>query len=425
MLNGLSHVPIAAVLAGLCVAHPGAVHAQEPPSERAKVVARYLWEPSGLIAEPDPIERAAIFGDRHLGGRPIVNGFYVSWGDMIPGSGWIDLGPGYRHFYAEDRMFLDASASLSWRGYTMARARFELPRLARSRITLGSAVSWQDAKQVAFFGEGPASLHSNLSEFRLQSLDLAGYATFRPTPSIAVEAQAGWLRPSVLAPAGVFQRHRPSTRDVFPGDVVFSVGSQPSFLHTEAGVRWDTRDYPDHPTDGGLLRAAAARYADRDGGVFTFRRFEVEGARFVPLADSRVVLAVHGWVVASDADEGRAVPFYLQPALGGSNSLRSYADYRFHDRQLLLLNAEARVKLMTHVDAAVFVDAGNVAGRVRDLDLSKRSYGAGLRLHSRRATFGRVDVAHGGEGWRVLFRLNDPLALARVGRRGATPPFTP
>lgn len=63
---------------------------------------------------------------------------------------------------------------------------------------------------------------------------------------------------------------------------------------------------------------------------------------------------------------------------------------------------------MAHVDAAAFVDAGNVAPRVGDLNLEKRSYGAGLRIHNRKQTFGRVDIARGGEGWRFVVRLTDP-----------------
>jgi outer membrane protein assembly factor BamA len=138
-----------------------------------------------------------------------------------------------------------------------------------------------------------------------------------------------------------------------------------------------------------------------------------------------VVIAAHGWLVVSDTREGQVVPFYLQPSIGGHNSLRGYADYRFHDRNLLLINAEARVAMMTHVDAVAFVDAGNVASRVRDLDLGKRSYGAGLRLHSRRQTYARLDVARGDEGWRFVFRLSDPLSLTRIWRRTAAVPFVP
>ena len=48
---------------------------------------------------------------------------------------------------------------------------------------------------------------------------------------------------------------------------------------------------------------------------------------------------------------------------------------------------------MSHLDLAVFADAGNVARRPRDLNLDKQSYGAGLRLHTRRDTFAMLDVA--------------------------------
>ncbi len=77
-----------------------------------------------------------------------------------------------------------------------------------------------------------------------------------------------------------------------------------------------------------------------------------------------------GWSVRK-SNAGHSVPFYLQPSLGGSNSLRSFTDYRFHDDNMLLANAEVRLALMTHLDLAVFADAGNVASRAGDLDLAQ------------------------------------------------------
>jgi len=159
--------------------------------------------------------------------------------------------------------------------------------------------------------------------------------------------------------------------------------------------------------------------------VFTFKRYESEAAGFLPIAGGRVVLALHGWAVTSDTGPDQLVPFYLQPSLGGSNSLRGYSDYRFHDRNMLVVNAEARIALMTHLDLAVFADAGNVAAQWRDLDLARQSFGAGLRLHTRRTTFARLDAARGDEGWRVMFRLTDPLDLARLTRRSGSAPFVP
>lgn len=56
---------------------------------------------------------------------------------------------------------------------------------------------------------------------------------------------------------------------------------------------------------------------------------------------------------------------------------------------------EARLAVTRHVDAAAFADAGGVASRLADLGLDRTSYGIGVRMHTSRANFLRVDVAHG------------------------------
>jgi hypothetical protein len=415
---------IFAVVSG---ADPGAAMAQAPgaDTQTPPPVPETAFEPQGFVREPAPLERAVVFMDRHFASGDTTNGLYFDFWNMPPGAGWISAGPGYRQWYAKDRAFIDASAAISWRGYKTMQARVELPKLARSRLAVGSQVRWQDLTQVDFFGEGGDTLESNRSAYRIKSTNLVGYGTLRLADWIGIGAQIGWLDPSILPRAGTFEGDYPDARELFPGNIVFGLPEQPTFVHTEASITADTRDFPGHPLRGGLYRAALTNYSDRDAGIFSFRRYEAEAAHFVPLADSRVVLALRGWMIGSDTDEGRVVPFYLQPGIGGHNSLRGYRDYRFHDRNFLLVNAEARASLTTHVDAAVFFDAGNVASRVAELNLDKRAYGVGLRVHSRRQTFARLDVARGGEGWRLVVRLTDPLNLARLSRRAAALPFVP
>lgn len=379
--------------------------------------------PQGLLQEPAIIERAVTFVDRRQGNGEFTNGFYPHLWNMIPGAGWLSAGPGYRRWYAKDQVFVDASAAVSWRGYKTAQARFELPTIASGRLALGTQVGLNDFTQVNYFGEGPEARQGNRSEYRIKAQSFAGYVTVKPAEWAGIGAQIGWLRPSILPRAGWFESDRPDTRQVFASNPVFLVGDQPTFQQREVSATADTRDFPLHPTSGGLYRAAAASYTGSDD-VFSFTRYEAEGAHFVPLG-SLVVIALHGWIVASDPGAGQIVPFYLQPSLGGHNTLRSYSDYRFHDRNMAVINAEARIAAMAHVDAAVFFDAGNVAATLGDLNFDKRSYGAGIRLHTRRQTFARVDVARGGEGWRLLLRFTDPLDLSRLSRRLVNAPFVP
>ncbi|HEY2594695.1 MAG TPA: hypothetical protein VGK33_12420, partial [Chloroflexota bacterium] len=61
----------------------------------------------------------------------------------------------------------------------------------------------------------------------------------------------------------------------------------------------------------------------------------------------------------------------------------------------------------------------------QDLNLDKLSVGGGLRLHTDKETFARLDVAYGAEGWNAVFRTSDPLRLARLTRRVAAVPFVP
>ncbi len=369
-----------------------------------------LSEPQGLIAEPEQVTRVALFADRHLAKGDLTNGFYVDFGKMIPGAGWLSAGPGYRKWFGRDTMLLDGSAAYSWNGYKTVQARAVLPKFAKSRLALSTQVRWMDYGDVDYFGVGPDTLESARTQFAIQATHLAVHATLRPARWFDIDAQVGVLSPSL--------KDSPLSRTMPKAD-------QPTLVPSALSMTIDTRNFREHPTSGLLLRGAASHYEDRDTGAFTHQRYEGEMAGFIPMAGERVVLALHGWVVTTPRDDDTSVPFYMLPSLGGANTLRSFADYRFHDRNMLVANAELRIAMMTHVDLAMFADAGNVAARIHDLDLDKRSYGAGLRFHARRLTFARIDVAQGNEGWRFLFRLTDPFALSRLERRAAVVPFVP
>jgi outer membrane protein assembly factor BamA len=174
-----------------------------------------------------------------------------------------------------------------------------------------------------------------------------------------------------------------------------------------------------------MYRAAWSRFVDQNDSSFTFDRAELETVQAVPVRADMWTVVLHGWTALTPSTGERAVPAYLLPSLGGANSLRSFADYRFHDRHLLLLSAESRWALFPRIDVAAFVDAGGVAARASDLRLREASFGGGVRVHLNRATVARLDIAGGREGWRLLFRMNEVFRLSRLSRVVAPLPFTP
>jgi hypothetical protein len=381
-----------------------------------------LFEEPGLMTSA--LDLAARFMSRS-GNAPGDDGFYPKIGGMISGAGWISGGPGYRRGLFGDRAQADAHATVSWRGYLKADASLEFPLLAGGRLLAGTEAVWQDSTQVNYFGVGPDVLDEQRTQYRLQTMNIVGYARYRSTPALAISGRLGWLDgPSIQSATGPFRPDVPDTQTTFPDDPAMALGAQPDFLHGETAVTFDTRDYPDHPTRGGLARGSFAWY-QADVNRFAFRRWEAEGLQAFPLFDRGWVTVVRGWGAFSNTSHDQEVPFYLLPSLGGGDSLRGYSNYRFHDRHLLLASAESRVALLPRVDAVVFVDSGGVAPRVEDLDFSRTVYGFGFRLHSHTGTTARVDVAHNDEGWHVLYRSSDPLSLSRLKEWIAAVPFMP
>jgi hypothetical protein len=406
----------------------GALAIGRAAAQEAPPVARPHDAP-GLLPEPRMLAVGMDYAARYLGGTggdPTAAGFYPIFGGLYTGAGWLSVGGGYRAALLEDAAVADVSAALSWRGYKLARSRFELPLLAGGRLGIGSQLTWQDLTQVNYYGIGSGSFADNRSEYRIKTTDIVGFATYRPVRWLWLSGRAGWLRPpTVSSPAGPFDRGFPDARAMFPEEPAFAVERQPGFLHGDASVTVDIRDYPGHPMRGGFYRAAWTMYSDRTIDGFGFHRYELEGLQVVPILPERLTFLLHAWALTTDPRDNRDVPVYLLPSLGGSSTLRSYSDFRFHDRNLLLASIESRIALLTHVDAAVFVDAGSVARRFEVATLRDRSYGAGIRFHAHSSTIARIDAARGREGWHLSFSLNDPFRLGRFVRLAAPVPFAP
>jgi surface antigen Omp85-like protein len=384
--------------------------------------------PAGLLKEPKLIVSAIDLARDKFGdgtGTP-KSGFYPELSNMVTGAGWLAIGPGYRQFLSNGRVFIDGSAALSWHLYKMAQGRIELPTLADSHLVVGAQGMWQDETQVNYFGLGSDSTEDDRSQYRFQTHDIVGYAKYLPNSTVTINGEFGWLgRPKIMEPGGTFKGDFPDVREAYPTDPAVSLETQPSLLHSEAAITADTRNHRGYPTSGFVYRAALTQYTDRSGGTFSFREYEAEGLQLVPIGTGKWVLAFHGWTVHGDVPDGHAIPFYLLPALGGNNTLRAYSNFQFHENNLLVVNAESRLRLTPHIDMALFADAGNVAHDFGDLNLDKRAYGAGLRLHTDTTTVARMDVAHGDEGWRFVFRTTEPFRLARIRRQIAAMPFMP
>ena len=406
-----------AALALLCVAAPG--FAQEFPS----VAPGVFQEPVRLTRAVDIVERK--IGDAPTG--PASDGLFLEFGNMIVGSGWISAGPGYRKHIWSDRAVFTTSAALSWRLNYMGQARIDVPGLARGRASVGAQLFYQDARQVNYFGLGNDSPHALQSGFELRTVDATSYGQWR-VGKLTAAARAGHLGYVNVSGMSGRDPDYPDTEQLFTNATAPGLSAQPPFLHADLSVLADTRDKIADPSRGGVYRASIARYLDRDSGHFTFNLYELDASTYFAPIPGRLVLAGHAFAAMTSAAEGHEPPFYLMPNLGGSDTLRGYTDYRFYDRQMELLSLEARLRIYTHVDVAVFVDSGKVAPRISDLGFTDlhTSVGFGVRLRNATTTFGRMEVAKGSEGWRFVWKASEPFKRRTMsGGRTAVAPFVP
>jgi hypothetical protein len=346
-------------------------------------------------------------------GGPGGEGFYPELGHMPPGAGLIRGGPGYRHRLFDGRAIVDASASVSWRRYSMARASVEWPAGLDQRVTFVGNSVFQDAPQVNYFGIGARTREDAKTDYGIRSFDLSGAARIRVSERGAILGGGGLLTGVVLKPGVSGQV--PSIEQRFDAQSAPGLGDAPRYVHVDLGVERDTRDLPGYPSRGGLYRLQTTAFQDADGTDQSFRRVEADAIQYLPLYHDKTGLAVHGRVTLSQTGTGNAVPFYLLPTLGGSDTLRGYSDYRFRDRNAALVNLEYRWRVFGLMDAALFTDLGTVAPAASGLLRQpwSRDYGFGMRLHSERRSLARIDVARGAEGMRLVFSMTAPFGSSR------------
>ena len=344
---------------------------------------------------PGTAERiAARVKERFL--RP--NRFYL-WFDSVYSGGGLTGGGGYRRFYG-DQTFWNARGLLSIKGYKLVELTTDSVDLSQGRVDLHASAGWRDATQVSFYGVGGETAVEAKSNFRMQQAYVGGAVHGKGPGPIVVDFGGSYEDFSLDSGTGT----SPSIEVMYTSETAPGLGNNPAFVHLNLGGGADWRPSPGYARRGGLYALSYDAYIDTDG-IHTFDRVQAEVVQHLPLLRENWVLSFHG-VARTTIDDEDVVPFFLLPALGSGSTLRAYPSWRFRDRHSLLLAGEWRwIPNRMFLDMAFFYDAGKVTSRREDLNFSDlvHDYGVGFRLHGPMATPLRIDVAHGREGFNLVF----------------------
>jgi outer membrane protein insertion porin family len=86
----------------------------------------------------------------------------------------------------------------------------------------------------------------------------------------------------------------------------------------------------------------------------------LQGKRRKSLTENKRVFAVRLLAGFTATD----TPFSEQYFLGGADTLRGYAEDRFWGNDMLLINAEVRIPIVSSVQGVLFTDAGDAWGSI-------------------------------------------------------------
>ena len=334
-----------------------------------------------------------------------IDGWYPRMGGITRGSGFAG-GPGLRGSVFGNRLYLDASAAISTKGYTAFDARARWFEALDRRVELWTEFRFEDFPQEDFFGTGMSSSPQTRTSYDFDSADIRIRGVVKPRPWLRLSAAVGYMRPDIGTGTDA---NYPSIEQLFTDAQAPGLIDQPKFLHTTFAGEIDYRDTPGNTSSGGVYRTSFGLWNDVTLDAFDFRRVDAHAAQFVPISpDRKHVISGRAGASYVNNSTGDRVPFYFLAYVGGMDTIRSYREFRFKDENALWLSAEYKWRPRSFLSVSVFADAGETRADWQDVDLKhmRTGYGFGVGLHSSEQTILRLDLGTGGgEGWQFFIKV--------------------
>jgi outer membrane protein assembly factor BamA len=399
------------LLAVLFTSAAGSVSAQvktrtEEIEEARRERRARLWpeRESPLVGQVNKlVERGLLEGASSGKG---ANGAQLVLGGMRSGQG-MSIGVGYRRTDIwRNRIGYRGTARGTFQLAYMLDYELDFQELRTERTFVNIYSKLESSPQMDYYGQGQDSEESNRTSYLLDdiSLDLnVGYEIFN---EFNLGATAGLY--SAITGSGK-RSGVPSTEEIFNPINTPGLGEETDYFRWGAFATYDYRDIPGGPRSGGFYGVRFRRYSDEQKAEFSFEQLELQLQQFVPYFNKTRVVAVRVFTLLSFTDLGERVPFYLQAKLGGNETLRGFARYRFYDNNMIVASVEHRWHAFAGLDMALFVDAGKVTRKKEDIDFSDLDYSAGIgfRFKLRDAVVMRIDFAGSREGFRFMWTFSD------------------
>jgi outer membrane protein assembly factor BamA len=363
------------------------------PEENARLEQRLIYIKDNKVLE------------RITGG---AGGLRIKVGGMSANGGFA-IGPEYlRDDLRNGAVSVRLAAQATFRLFQRFEAELNMPKLMEGRAFWNVYAVHHNYPQLQYYGPGPDSRRGNRTDFRLE--DTAIDTTFGVKPitkmvKLTLAGSIGYLWNNV-GPGT--QKQWTNTERLFTPAQAIGINEQTDFLRYGSHAVIDYRDIPGGPRRGGFYLAQYSRYEDRKLRRHDFNKLDLELQQYIPFFNERRVIALRGRTTFTNTSAGQSVPFYMQPTLGGPDTLRGYRPFRFYGNNSLLISAEYRYEVFSGLDMAIFADAGKVTDRRAQINFRnlESSVGFGFRFNVKNNVFMRLEAAFSHEGFQIGFRFN-------------------
>ncbi|MFQ5739912.1 MAG: BamA/TamA family outer membrane protein [Acidobacteriota bacterium] len=299
-----------------------------------------------------------------------------------------------------DRDTLQARARASFQGYQELDLQWTRPT-PRGRFVFEGSRQWRPREN--FYGLGPDSQRAQRSRFALRQswVGLSWEGSLTERSKFGLGHKQTWLS----ALEGRDSRF-PSPDRFFEG----LPGLNQSLRLRQTALYWETNlTGGEYKRGARVLLGASYQSAMGESKVryFTYQA-HLEGR--LPVARERSALV--GWLdLALNRERGGSdpLPFYVQPHLGGSSTLRGFPLDRFYGKNALLATLEYRYKIHPNIQAILFFDQGQVFNRSAELRWRNwhRSYGLGIKFKTSAGTVFGIEYGQSREGFQIHITFGD------------------
>ena len=280
---------------------------------------------------------------------------------------------------------LRARAILSTRLYRKFEIGAFFPKIGSEKTQAEIWIAYQRRIRDRFFGLGARAPESSQTNYDLEQRSFNATLSHKPFKQLEL---GGYFRAFDASTYTGKNKKEPAIETLFSGSpsVVPLTRYVPGLFFNArsnnvkvagagAYAEYDARDDEHGLTQGGYFYGRAGAYDSFDLhplalADYGWTEVELDGRGYIPLGSRKTSLAVRAFADLRDPKNGKQVPIYEMPWLGGRSHLRGYQNFRFRGNNLLLLVGEFRQTVWSQketrgVDTYVFVDNGKIWGDSR------------------------------------------------------------